>query len=102
MDLADRSDAPALRSGLILVVFTAAVFVSALLLFAVQPMFARMVLPYLGGSPSVWSVAMVFFQSMLLAGYAYAHLLMRAPRADVAVGVHVALLLVAGLTLPLS
>ena len=39
-------------------------------------MFTRMVLPRLGGSPSVWSVAMVFFQSMLLAGYAYAHILM--------------------------
>ena len=40
-------------------------------------MFTKMVLPRLGGSPSVWSVAMVFFQSMLLAGYAYAHLLTR-------------------------
>ena len=40
-------------------------------------MFTKMVLPRLGGSPSVWSVAMVFFQTMLLAGYAYAHLLTR-------------------------
>ena len=62
---------------MVLAVFTAAVFTSALLLFAVQPMFTRMVLPRLGGSPSVWSVAMVFFQTMLLAGYAYAHILMR-------------------------
>jgi hypothetical protein len=52
----------------VLAAFTAAVFTSALLLFAVQPMFTRMVLPRLGGSPSVWSVAMVFFQTMLLAG----------------------------------
>ncbi|MGA7683008.1 MAG: class I SAM-dependent methyltransferase, partial [Pseudolabrys sp.] len=59
--------------ALILGVYTTAVFLSALLLFGVQPMFTRMVLPQLGGSPSVWSVAMVFFQSMLLAGYAYAH-----------------------------
>lgn len=46
---------------------------SAALLFLVQPMFARMALPLLGGSPAVWNTAMVFFQSALLAGYAYAH-----------------------------
>jgi hypothetical protein len=78
------------------------VFTSALLLFAVQPMFTRMVLPWLGGSPSVWSVAMVFFQTMLLAGYAYAHVLMRMLRPPLAVAVHLALLVAAGLTLPLS
>ncbi len=92
----------ALPRGLILAVYTAAVFVSALLLFAVQPMFTRMVLPRLGGSPSVWSVAMVFFQTMLLAGYAYAHVLMRMVRPRLAVPIHAALLIVAGLTLPLS
>jgi hypothetical protein len=90
------------RSLLLLVVFTAAVFTSALLLFAVQPMFTRMVLPRFGGSPSVWSVAMVFFQSMLLGGYAYAHFLTRPKRRVVAVVVHVVLLMTAGLMLPLS
>src|SRR5918992_2043645 len=90
------------HSTLILTVFIAAVFTSALLLFAVQPMFTRMVLPRLGGSPSVWSVAMVFFQSMLLAGYAYAHFLTRFTRPSVGVAVHLGLLTAAGLTLPLS
>jgi hypothetical protein len=90
------------HSTVVLAVFIAAVFTSALLLFAVQPMFTRMVLPRLGGSPSVWSVAMVFFQSMLLAGYAYAHVLTRAARPPVAVAVHLALLVAASLTLPLS
>jgi hypothetical protein len=85
-----------------LIVFIAAVFTSALLLFAVQPMFTRMVLPRLGGSPSVWSVAMVFFQSMLLAGYAYAHALTKAARPLVTVLVHLALLVFASLTLPLA
>ena len=66
-------------------------------------MFTRMVLPRLGGSPSVWSVAMVFFQIMLLAGYAYAHYLMTACRAAIVpVGVHLVLLVAAALTLPLS
>ena len=62
---------------LLLRVYAAAIFLSAALLFAVQPMFAKMVIPKLGGTPSVWSVAMVFFQAALLIGYAYAHLLSR-------------------------
>ncbi len=61
-------------------VFTVTTFLSALLLFAIQPMFAKMVLPVLGGSPSVWSVSVFFFQAALLAGYMYAHLLIT-PRA---------------------
>ena len=67
------------QNRLVLVVYTAAIFVSALLLFSVQPLFTKMVLPRLGGSPAVWSVAMVFFQSLLLAGYAYAHWLQSRP-----------------------
>lgn len=53
--------------------FTATIFVSAFLLFLVQPLFARMALPLLGGSASVWNTALVFYQATLLAGYAYAH-----------------------------
>jgi hypothetical protein len=53
--------------------YTAAVFVGAALLFLVQPMFARMVLPLLGGSPAVWNTALVFYQGALLAGYGYVH-----------------------------
>jgi len=90
------------RNRLVLVVYTAAIFVSALLLFAVQPLFTKMVLPRLGGSPAVWSVAMVFFQSLLLAGYAYAHFLMQIKSRAVPIAVHLALLVVALLTLPLS
>src|SRR5262245_35768182 len=48
-------------------------FVSALLLFLVQPMVGEMILPLLGGTPAVWNTCMVFFQALLLAGYAYAH-----------------------------
>lgn len=54
-------------------VFTSALLLSAVLLFWVQPMFAKMVLPLLGGAPAVWNTSMVFFQAVLLAGYAYAH-----------------------------
>jgi hypothetical protein len=54
--------------------FAITLFVSATLLFLVQPMIARMLLPKLGGTPQVWNTCMVFFQSALLAGYGYAHL----------------------------
>jgi hypothetical protein len=53
--------------------YATTVFVGAALLFLVEPMFARMVLPSLGGSPSVWNTAMVFYQMALLAAYGYAH-----------------------------
>ena len=90
------------RNRLVLVVYTAAIFVSALLLFSVQPLFTKMVLPRLGGSPAVWSVAMVFFQSLLLGGYAYAHYLMQLKNRMLPVAIHLVLLVVALLTLPLS
>jgi len=93
---------PPSRNRLILAVYTAAIFVSALLLFSVQPLFTKMVLPRLGGSPAVWSVAMVFFQSLLLAGYAYAHVLSGFRDRRVSIGIHLALLALAFLTLPLS
>ena len=102
-DLSVVADQPsASRNRLVLVVYTAAIFVSALLLFSVQPLFTKMVLPRLGGSPAVWSVAMVFFQSLLLGGYAYAHYLMRFRNRMIPVAVHLVLLVIALLTLPLS
>jgi hypothetical protein len=96
------SEPSASRNRLVLVVYTAAIFVSALLLFSVQPLFTKMVLPRLGGSPAVWSVAMVFFQSLLLGGYAYAHFLMQLRNRSIPVAVHLVLLAAALLTLPLS
>jgi hypothetical protein len=93
---------PAGRNRLVLLTYTAAIFVSALLLFSAQPLFTKMVLPRLGGSPAVWSVAMVFFQSLLLAGYVYAHLLMRIKNRLIPIVVHLVLLLVAFAALPLA
>jgi spermidine synthase len=83
-------------------VFTGTIFLSALLLFSVQPMFAKMVLPLLGGSPSVWSVAMVFFQGVLLLGYAYAHALTRLLDPRRAVIVHLCVFALALTALPLA
>lgn len=53
--------------------YAATLFVSAMLLFIVEPMVGKMILPTFGGTPAVWNACMVFFQAMLLAGYAYAH-----------------------------
>lgn len=81
--------------------FALAIFTSASLVFVVQPMVAKLVLPMLGGSPAVWNTAMVFFQAALLAGYLYAHLLQRIASIKAQVAVHLALLLIAALFLPL-
>ncbi|MCB1549602.1 MAG: fused MFS/spermidine synthase [Hyphomicrobiaceae bacterium] len=86
----------------VLAVFAGTLFLSALLLFSVQPMFAKMVLPRLGGSPSVWAVSMCFFQAVLLAGYCYAHALNRLVAPRLAPAVHLALVAVAVLALPIS
>jgi hypothetical protein len=64
----------------LLPIYAATLFLSACMLFLVQPMVAKMVLPRLGGSPSVWNTAMCFFQAMLLLGYLHAHLLTRLGR----------------------
>lgn len=83
-----------------LVLFGATLFLSALLLFSVQPLFAKMVLPRLGGTPAVWSVAMVFFQAMLLAGYAYAHAIVRFAGLTTGFVIHIAVLAIAVVWLP--
>ena len=54
--------------------FTVTIFLSALLLFFVQPLYTRMVLPQIGGAAAVWTTAMLFFQAVLIVGYVYAHL----------------------------
>src|ERR1700731_1406334 len=86
----------------LLAAFIAAIFLSAALLFLIEPMFTKMVLPRLGGSPSVWSVAMVFFQTMLLAGYAYAHVLTRFAPGRPSIVVHLAVMALAVTSLPLA
>src|SRR3974390_1388813 len=55
-------------------VFALTIFIGAFLLFQVQPMIGKYILPWVGGAPSVWTTCMLFFQMVLLAGYAYAHL----------------------------
>jgi SAM-dependent methyltransferase len=83
--------------------YAATIFLSSFLLFVVQPLVARLILPWFGGSAAVWTTCMLFFQALLLAGYAYAHWLVkklpgRVPQATV----HTALLVLALAMLPIA
>jgi SAM-dependent methyltransferase len=81
--------------------FVIAVFTSAALVFMVQPMVAKLVLPLLGGSPAVWNTSMAFFQFALLVGYGYAHFLQKLPTVRRQIIVHIAALVIAAFVLPL-
>ena len=85
-----------------ILLFALASLLSAFLLFWVQPLFAKMVLPRLGGSSSVWTTAMLFFQATLVLGYGYVHASDRLLSRRRQVLLHTLLLLAATLTLPFS
>ncbi len=91
----------AVKSGASRPLFVATILTGSFLLFLVQPMVARMVLPRLGGAPNVWNSAMLVYQALLLAGYAYAHRLSRQPLRRQA-RIHLTLLAFAALTLPIT
>ena len=81
--------------------YAATIFLSAFLLFQVQPLIAKIILPWFGGSAAVWSAALLFFQLMLLAGYGYAHLLIRFLKSRVQAVCHSALLVASCALLPI-
>jgi spermidine synthase len=74
---------------------------SAFLLFQVQPVISKFILPWFGGSPGVWTTCMLFFQVVLFLGYAYAHLLTRLPRRWQGI-IHAVLILAAAISLPIA
>lgn len=82
--------------------YTLTIFISASLLFLIQPMYAKMLLPLLGGAPAVWNTAMVFYQGALLGGYAYAHWLVTALPRRTQFVVHGVVLLTPFLMLPIG
>ena len=100
-DAPDAADASG-RTSLTVAIFSATSFLSALLLFCIEPMFSKMVLPVLGGTSAVWSVAMVVFQGLLLAGYVYAWFITTRFSPRMAMLVHVGLLAAAALCLPVA
>ncbi len=84
-----------------MIVYAATIFLSAFLLFQVQPLIAKFILPWFGGSAAVWSAALLFFQLLLLAGYFYAYLVIRFVKPKQQFWMHSALLAVSLLTLPI-
>lgn len=85
-----------------LILYLLAIFLSAALLFLVQPMAAKLVLPLLGGTPAVWTTCMLFFQVLLLAGYLYGHLTDKYLKPRLQVIVHVLVMLAAAASLPIA
>ena len=81
--------------------FVATILTGSFLLFLVQPLVARLALPQLGGAPAVWNSAMLVYQALLLAGYAYAHAIARLALKRQAI-IHLIVLMIAGLTLPIG
>lgn len=84
-----------------MLVYAVTIFLSAFLLFQVQPLIAKFVLPWFGGGAAVWSAALLFFQLLLLAGYTYAHVLIRYCSPKRQFQIHAPLLLIAMATLPI-
>ena len=84
-----------------MLVYAVTIFLSAFLLFQVQPMIAKFILPWFGGSAAVWSAALLFFQLLLLAGYLYAHFSIRYFKSKQQLWLHAGLLAVAAATLPI-
>ena len=99
MTTLERAERPA--ASISPVLFAVTTFASAGLVFLVQPMVAKLVLPLLGGSSSVWNTSIAFFQAALLVGYGYAHFLQKIRSVRTQALVHVAALLAAALALPL-
>src|SRR4051794_16731497 len=89
-------------SSAVIAVFSATLFVSAALLFWLEPMFGKFLLPTLGSTPQVWIASMLFFQVVLLAGYAYGHVLSARTSARRGAVVHFALVVVAVVVLPVA
>ncbi|WP_019954873.1 fused MFS/spermidine synthase [Yoonia vestfoldensis] len=84
------------------ILFTMTIFLSAALLFFVQPLFTKITLPFVGGAPAVWTTAMLFFQTVLILGYVYAHLSTRYLPVMAQIALHLVLWAIALAFLPLS
>ncbi|HEV7999348.1 MAG TPA: fused MFS/spermidine synthase [Planctomycetaceae bacterium] len=82
-------------------IYSLTIFLSAFLLFQLQPLIAKFILPWFGGMPSVWTTCMLFFQMLLFGGYAYAHLTTSRLRPRTQAVLHIVLLVVACVVLPI-
>src|SRR5216683_3905301 len=96
-----RFDSASFSTAQPMILYAVTIFLSAFLLFQVQPLIAKIILPWFGGSAAVWTTCMLFFQLLLLAGYVYSHAYVRL-RIPARRHMHIALLAVAAAALPLA
>lgn len=90
------------KSRLTIALFAGTLFVSATLMFVLQPLFGKLLLPLLGGSPAVWNTCMVFYQTLLFLGYLYAHVLSTRFATNKQVLIHAAVLGLSLIALPVA
>ncbi|MDD2660569.1 MAG: spermidine synthase, partial [Methylococcales bacterium] len=96
------SEAKTDRSLFLIVLFAGTLFISASLMFILQPLFGKLLLPLLGGSPAVWNTCMVFYQSILFLGYLYAHAISTRFNQHSQIRIHAAVILISFLALPVA
>ncbi|MFI3199886.1 MAG: fused MFS/spermidine synthase [Methylococcaceae bacterium] len=100
--MSNLSEAKTDRSLSLIILFAGTLFTSASLMFVLQPLFGKLLLPLLGGSPAVWNTCMVFYQSILFLGYLYAHTISTRFGQHRQIQIHTAVILVSFLALPLA
>jgi hypothetical protein len=98
----EQSTTQSSRSLLLIFLFSGTLFLSASLMFVLQPLFGKLLLPLLGGSPAVWNTCMVFYQMLLFVGYLYAHFLSTKLSSIRQIQVHGALILLSLIALPIA
>ena len=86
----------------LIILFAGTLFISASLMFVLQPLFGKLLLPLLGGSPAVWNTCMVFYQSLLFLGYLYAHFLSTRANQRRQIMIHAAIIMISLLALPVA
>ena len=96
------SEAKTGRSQSLIILFAGTLFISASLMFVLQPLFGKILLPLLGGSPAVWNTCMVFYQSILFLGYLYAHSISTRFDQHRQIQIHGAIILISFLALPVA
>lgn len=100
--MSQHSEVTTDRSISLIVLFAGTLFTSASLMFVLQPLFGKILLPLLGGSPAVWNTCMVFYQSILFLGYLYAHAISTRLSQHRQIQVHTLIILISFLAMPLA
>jgi len=100
--MSHSSEAKTDRSLSLIILFAGTLFISASLMFVLQPLFGKILLPLLGGSPAVWNTCMVFYQSLLFLGYLYAHTISTRFNQHRQIQIHVAIILISFMALPVA